>query len=567
VAALGCAPSAGRGPAAELVLLGGEVRTLDPAMPIASAVAIRDGRIAAVGDAASVASWIGAGTRVVQLGGRGVSPGLVDAHCHLYGLGRSLEEISLRGVTSEAAAVERVAAAASAMAAGEWALGRGWDQNLWKGQAFPSAASLDRALGDRPVALRRIDGHALWASSSALAAAGIDGKTPDPAGGRILRDGNGHPTGVLIDNAMDLVLAEVPKPAPDVITRRIQLAARTAIAAGLTAVHEMGIDDATIAAYRALADQGRLPIRVRAYLEGSPALAETLSGRLVDVDRHGDAMFVLGGVKFFVDGALGSRGARLLAPYADEPGSRGLWVTEPPVLARAVEAAASAGWQIAIHAIGDAGVRATSDAGEAARDDVPPARPGRRRVPSFRIEHVQIIAPEDVARMKAVGAVASMQPTHATSDMPWAEARVGSERIKGAYAWRTMLDAGIPLALGSDFPVEEVSPLRGLHAAITRQDEHGAPAGGWYPAQRLTFDEALAGYTVGAAAAVGADDQRGRIAVGMVADLTVYDRPLRPTSLLETQVDLTVVDGRVVFERARSARPATAPAPGPRPRR
>jgi predicted amidohydrolase YtcJ len=549
--AVGC--GGGRTPragGAELVLVGGELVTMDPARPRASAIAIKDGRIAAVGDAAAVSPWIGKQTRVVELGGRGVSPGLVDAHCHLYGLGRSLEEIPLRGVASEAEAVERVATAASALPAGEWALGRGWDQNLWKGQSFPTAASLDRALGARPVALRRVDGHALWVNSAALAAAGIDGKTASPPGGKILRDGSGRATGVLIDNAMDLVFGKMPKPAPEVLTRRIQLAARTAVAQGLTAVHEMGIDDDTVDAYRALADQGRLPLRVRAYLEGSPALAETLAGRVADVDRRGDAMFILAGVKFYADGALGSRGARLLAPYDDEPGTLGLWVTEPPVLARAVAAAASAGWQVAIHAIGDAGVRATIEAFEAAKGDVPPAV--ARALPSFRVEHAQIVALDDVPRMKAVGAVASMQPTHATSDMPWAEKRVGAARIKGAYAWRTMLDAKIPLAFGSDFPVEEVSPLRGLWAAVTRQDDKGQPSGGWYPAQRLSLAEALAGYTTGAAAAIGAQASRGQLVVGQVADLTVYDRPLREAALLETQVDLTVVGGRVVFERVGS---------------
>jgi predicted amidohydrolase YtcJ len=542
VALAGCAGAVRPGDAspADLVLLGGTILTMDPAAPTARAVAIRGGRIVAVGDDATARAWIGRDTKVIELGGRGVTPGLVDAHVHIHGLGEALEALDLRGET-EAAIAAKVAAAAAAGGAEPWIVGRGWDQNLWPGQAFPTAATLDRAAPGRPVALERVDGHALWVSSAALAAAGIDERTRDPDGGKLERDGRGRPTGVLIDNAMLLVTEQMPEPTAAVRTRRILRGAEAAIAAGLTGVHEMGIDDATVDAYRALADQGRLPIRVTAYLEGTPAAAEALRDRIADVDRAGDAPFALVGMKLFADGALGSRGARLLAPYADAPGQLGLWVTEPATLTRAVEAATTAGWQVAVHAIGDAGVRATLDAfaaGAALRKD---ARP--------RVEHTQVIAAEDVPRMKAIGAIASMQPVHATSDMPWAEARLGPERLAGAYAWRTILDAGIPLALGSDAPVERISVLGALWAATTRQDLEGRPPGGWTPSEKLTLEEALAGFTTGAAYAVHAERVRGRIAVGQVADLTVYDRPLEAARLRETRIDRTIVGGRVVFER------------------
>ncbi|HLU67790.1 MAG TPA: amidohydrolase family protein, partial [Kofleriaceae bacterium] len=324
---------------ADLVLVGGAVITMDPAMPAATAVAVRGDRIVAVGSDRDVAGWIGPRTRVVELDGRGVSPGLVDSHVHLYGLGAASENVSLRGATSEEEAVRRVVEAAGKLPAGEWVIGRGWDQNLWKNKKFPTAASLDKALGDRPVALRRVDGHALWASSAALELAGIDRATPDPKGGRILRDDSGRPTGVLLDMAMDLVESKIPPASPAVRERRILAGARLAVAAGMTGAHEMGIDDVTADVYRNLADQDRLPLRVYGLLAGDPALAEGLSRRVAEIDRDGSQRFVLRGIKLFADGALGSRGARLGAPYSDDPDNQGLWITPPGELERAVEAA------------------------------------------------------------------------------------------------------------------------------------------------------------------------------------------------------------------------------------
>jgi predicted amidohydrolase YtcJ len=528
-------PAAG---AATLVLVGGDVRTIDPERPAATAVAIAGDRIVAVGGDAEVRRLAGPGARVVELGGKTVTPGLIDAHCHLYGLGTDLELVSVRGLPSEAEAVKAVAAAAAGRPAGEWLLGRGWDQNRWPGQAFPTRAALDAAVGDRPVLLRRVDGHAAWLNSQALAAAKITAATPDPKGGKIVRGPGGEPTGILIDNAMELVDAVVPAPAAEVRERRIRAAARRAIEAGLTGVHDMGIDDATAAVYRALAARGELPLRVYALLSGDPGNIE----RLRRGPEPATGRFELRGVKFFADGALGSRGARLYADYADERGNRGLWVTEPEQLAFAVEVATSAGWQVAVHAIGDAAIGSVIDAVTAAHKKYP----GEHRP---RIEHLQVLAPEDLPRLVETRAIASMQPTHATSDMPWAEQRLGPERIKGAYAWRTVLDKGIPLAAGSDFPVEEVSPLLGIHAAVTRQDGSGGPPGGWYPRQRMTLDEAITAFTYGAAYAGFAEGTRGRIAVGRLADLTVLDGAIAADrSLLARKVALTIVGGQIVHE-------------------
>jgi predicted amidohydrolase YtcJ len=525
------------------VLVGGDIWTMDTQHPRVAAVAWRGDEVVAVGDDAAIRALAGPTTRVIDLHGRSATPGLVDAHCHLYGLGTDLENVSVRELPSEAATVAVMAEAAKLRPAGQWLIGRGWDQNRWPGQQFPTRAALDAAIGDRPVVLQRIDGHAIWVNSVALREAGITKATPDPAGGKILRGAGGEPTGVLLDNAEGLVFSKQPEPTPEMREKRLVAAAAVAIAAGLAGVHEMGIDEATAAVYRKLAAAHQLPLRVHAYL----SVPEKLE-RLATPPEPPTGRFDMRGVKIYADGALGSRGARLYEPYSDDPKNRGLWRAEPAALTRAVDAAVSGGWQVAIHAIGDAAVGAVIDAFAAADK----AHPGDHRL---RIEHNQVIAAKDVPRMAAAHAIASMQPTHATSDMPWAEARLGPERIKGAYAWRTMLDHRIPFAAGSDFPVEQVPPILGLYAAVTRQDAKGMPAGGWYPEQRMTLSEAIDGFTRGAAYAEASEASRGVLAVGRHADLTVFSGKLAPDrSLLDLRVDYTIVDGEIVYQREQSAR-------------
>ncbi len=543
---LGACGSAQRGKAAvgaDVVFLGGDVYTMDVEQPRVTAVAIRGEHIVAVGDDETISQYVGSNTRVVELKGRTLTPGLTDAHCHLYGLGKSLEAVNLRGVTSAEAAAKAVATASLQLEPGEWATGRGWDQNLWEGQNFPDRKTLDAVLPKRPVALRRVDGHALWANSAALAAAGVDKNTADPDGGTIERDAEGNPTGVLIDNAMSLVDRTLPKPTPAVIKRRILAAADVAASVGITAVHEMGISDDVISVYRGLAGEGRLPVRVYGMLAGSPAVAASLAERVPEVDRDGTQFFVLRGIKLFADGALGSRGAVMLEPYSDDADNKGLWVTSPEELRASALAVAAAGWQLGVHAIGDAGNRAVLDAFEAAKNEHPQADL------RFRVEHAQILAPSDIPRFASLGVIASMQPTHATSDMPWAEKRVGAERIRGAYVWRSMLESGAHLAAGSDFPVERVAPLLGLYSAVTRQDAEGGPAGGWLPEQRLTLEEAIRACTAEAAYASFVEEFRGVLKPGFVADLTIFDRKLTAdATLLATEVDMTVVSGAVQFE-------------------
>ncbi len=568
--AVGCrTPQAPVGPrpgeSADLVLAGGDIWTMDAAHPHVTALAVRAGKIVALGSDREIAAWIGPSTRTVALAGRAVTPGLIDAHCHLYGLGMDLENISVRDTASEADAAAVVAASAQLknFRVGTWLIGRGWDQNRWPGGAFPTKNSLDKinapwdlapvnvkdqTLASMPILLRRVDGHAIWVNSAALRIAGITKATPDVPGGKIIRDANGEPTGVFVDNAVDLIEAHLPKPDAATRTARIVNASKVAVSLGLTGVHEMGIDEETAVAYRELAKAGKLPLHVHAFLAGDPKTASELAKHapVAPVGR-----FAMPGVKFFADGALGSRGARLYADYDDDHGNLGLWVTEPSELTRVVNAAVDGGWEVAVHAIGDAGVGATLDAFTAARST---HRTGPTAAIKLRIEHAQVVAPADVQRMVTTHAIASMQPTHATSDMPWAEKRVGASRIKGAYAWRTMLQNDIPLAAGSDFPVEEPAPLLGVYAAVTRQDAAGKPDGGWYATQTLTLDEALAAFTIGAAFAAGEADQRGMLAVGRAADLTMYDRKLEASrQLLETKIVMTVVDGDVVFDATGAA--------------
>ena len=519
--------------AASLVVRGGELWTLNPERPRASAVAIRDGVFVAVGEEDDVASWVGPSTVVLDAGGGTVTPGLVDAHAHLIGLGESLVTVDLRGAASMDEVVDRLRAGAPAQG---WVLGRGWDQNLWPEAAMPTHHPLTQAFPDRPVWLRRIDGHAGWGNAALLRESRIGPGTDVPEGGEILRDGSGTATGVLVDAAMELVT--VPAPTAADLRTRIQSAQRHVLERGLTGVHEMGIGPDADAAYRALGTDG-LRIRVHAYA-AEPWFERDLQSHAPDPILRG-SRYSLAGVKVYADGALGSRGAALLQPYSDRPDHHGLLQHDPETLQRVVTAAMAAGWQVATHAIGDAGNRAVLDAYERALPQA--VRPDGRP----RIEHCQILHPDDIPRFAALGVIASMQPTHATSDMAWAAERLGDTRLQGAYAWQSLLDAGAHVCFGSDFPVELPDVTHGLHAAITRQAADGSPSGGWLPHQRVTLEQAIRGFTEEAAYAAHQEHDRGRIEVGMLADLSCFGTRLDasdPNGIRNAQVLGTIVDGR-----------------------
>jgi predicted amidohydrolase YtcJ len=538
------APAPGAERPAELVLVNANVITLEDARPRASALAIRGGRIVAVGGPADVRPFQGTTTRRIDLKGQTVVPGLTDAHVHVENIGTALESLDLVGARSLDEALARVRRGTASAAAGDWVLGRGWDQNDWPDKSFPTAAALDTASGDHPVYLTRVDGHAGWANSRALAVAGITAATPDPPGGRILRDAQGAATGVLVDAAQALVRRQIPPPTRDARKRRLAAGLRAAAAAGLTSVHDAGVDLETVALYKELLAEAPLPARVYVMLRG-PEEFLAKGGSLKPEIGLGDGQLTVRAIKAVADGALGSRGAWLLAPYSDEPGKTGLRTVEPPAFRELLTRAIAQGFQVNTHAIGDAANRFVLDAYQEAFGGKPGA-PHR-----FRVEHAQVIAPADVPRFKALGVIPSMQPTHCTSDMYWATERVGPERARGAYLWKTFLREGVPVPAGSDAPVESIAVVPGLHAAVTRQDAKGWPEGGWHPEERVTALEALRMFARDAAWAAFEEQHRGTIAVGKRADLTVLDRDITaipPAEILAARIALVLVGGRVVHE-------------------
>ncbi|MFT3710591.1 MAG: amidohydrolase [Archangium sp.] len=508
---------------------------MDPQRPVVQAVSWKHGKIVAVGTESEVLNASGSDVVIERFPDATIVPGLVDSHGHLESLGRSLSIVSLLAATSEADAVKKVQAATTAAYQGEWLMGRGWDQNDWPGQQFPTRASLDAALSETPVFLKRVDGHAAWVSSAALKRAGITAATKDPDGGKIIRDAKGEPTGVLIDNAIDLVEVKIPPVSDAVLQQRLKAALETCARLGLTQMHDAGIDRRTFKQLQQWDMLGVLPMRIYAMAYGQEGEAQewldqgTFSGRMLELKA----------VKLVLDGALGSRGAALHAPYSDEPGSKGLLLITPEVFAEKAKAFSERGFQVAVHAIGDR-------ANTLVLDVLSKLDPKLRH----RIEHAQILRKEDVERFAKNGIIASYQPTHATSDMPWAEKRVGPQRITFAYAWRSMLDSGAHVAFGSDFPVEDANPMLGLYAARTRQDLEGQPPGGWLPEQRVSGEEALAGFTTGGAYAAFAEDRRGQLKSGFDADLLVLPvDPVEgePKRVAAMKVLITVVNGVDVF--------------------
>jgi predicted amidohydrolase YtcJ len=533
---------------AELILKMGRIWTGDPARPWAEALAIRGGAIAAAGTRAEVDRLRGPATRIIDRPDAFTIPGLIDAHGHMESLGATRDEIDLRGVASLDEVARRVKARLDTTPRDSWITGRSWDQSLWPGGAFPTAAVLDSVAPDRPVWLRRVDGHAGWANSEAMRRAKVTKDSQAPSGGQIIRDKDGQPTGVFIDGAMGLIGRAVPGVTRQDVRRRLLAAQDLALAAGLTAVHDAGISGRTADVYRELDREGRLKIRIYAMASPPSGGEVEFVGRRPQAGPDG-ARFEMRAIKLFIDGAMGSRGGLLFAPYADDPKNSGLMLIDPKVLEATTAAALRHGWQVATHAIGDRGNALVLDAYAAARRAVPEARD-----PRLRIEHAQVVRREDVRRFAELGAIASMQPSHASDDMRWADARLGPGRVDGAYAWRWFAEAGVPLAFGSDFPVEVVNPFWGLYAAVTRQDADGHPPDGWHPEQRLRLDEALRAHTAGSAFAAFAEGSVGVLRPGLRGDVTIVDRDLFRASareLLAARVVMTIVDGAVAFETAR----------------
>lgn len=545
---IGCVLAlAGAAQAQVQVLTATRVHTSDPDRPVVEALAWdATGRVLAVGDAKALLARYPDAKRV-DATGKTVIPGLIDAHGHVMGLGYALMRVDLVDARDKAEVIARLRAYEKQLPPNAWLLGSGWDQNDWPEKAFPTAADLDAAFPGRPVWLERVDGHAGWANSAALRAAAAKAVRPlegdwQPDGGRIERI-EGKPSGVFVDAAMSLVHAVVPAPDTAYRQQALEKALQAAVRNGLTGVHDMGVSREDLALMVQFADEQRLPLRIDAYADGDGAALADLCAR--GPYGHAGGRLQMRGVKLYADGALGSRGAALLEDYSDDPGNRGLLVTEPGALEAAMRKAHGCGVQVATHAIGDRGNRLVLDAYQRVLGGT--AKTDHR----WRIEHAQVVAPEEFPRFAELGVIASMQPTHATSDMPWAQDRLGPVRIGGAYAWQRMQANGVKLALGSDFPVESVDPRRGLHAAVTRQDAHGHPAGGWRAAERLSAAEALRGFTADAAWAAHDERDVGRLAPGFRADFVVLDEdPLAVPGeqLDDLHVRSTWVDGKPVYE-------------------
>jgi predicted amidohydrolase YtcJ len=488
------------------------------------------------------------GAQVLDGGGKTVLPGLIDAHGHVLDLGRERLQADLRGSASLAETLDRVRSFAGANAGQRWVIGRGWNQVLWREKRFPAARDLDAVIADRPVVLTRIDGHAIWVNSAAMKLTGVTAATRDPDGGQIVRDAAGQPTGVFVDTAAALIERHIPQPSDDEVKRALGAAMHELAALGMTGVHDAGIDASQYRLYQELGSAGELPIRIYAMLNDSPAARAVIAAG--PRPAQFDDRLQMRAVKAWIDGALGSRGAAMLNDYSDQPHHRGLTLYTREQMDELVRLTSQHGWQLNVHAIGDAGNRIVLDAFESHLT----AQQRERLRP--RIEHAQVVGLEDIPRFAQLGVIASIQPTHATSDMNMAEDRVGAERIKGAYAWRKLLKSGARLAGGSDFPVELANPFHGLYAAVTRQDRSGRPPGGWRPEEKLTREEALRLFTADAAYAAHMENSVGTLEPGKWADFILIDRDYfkAPESEIDDIAVLsTYVAGRKV-ETAASGR-------------
>ena len=486
-----------------------------------------DGRIVGTGDDTLLAAHPEA--LLIDGQGRTVLPGLIDAHAHVLGYGLLQWQLDLMGVRSVDEATARIQDYARDNRHARWILGRGWNQVLWPVKAFPSATDIDAVVSDRPVWLRRVDGHAGWANSAAMELAGIDNETPDPVGGKIIRDAEGRATGVFIDKAMQLIAAYVPQPDKSEMRSAITAAQDALLSEGITGVHDAGIGLMNAEVYMSMADDGDLDLRIYAMTAGAGEVLDALGEPIRGYD---DDRLAIAAVKLYSDGALGSRGAAMIEPYSDDPENRGLPFWTQRELDAMVAKANGMGFQVGIHAIGDLGNRMALEAFARVQDGKP--SPLRNR-----IEHAQIVALDDIGRFAELGLVASMQATHATSDKNMAEDRVGPERILGGYAWRRMLEAGVVLANGSDFPVELPNPFHGLYAAVARQDRQGLPEGGWYSDQSMTRAEALRSFTLDAAYAAHQENRFGSLEPGKDADFVLWSgHPLDSGSIcLQTWIE------------------------------
>lgn len=510
------------------------------------AIVVENGKIKAAGSLEDLDMSEAEGLKRMDGEGKTLLPGLIDAHTHVMGLGMRELDVNVAGIRSLEETLQKISVFADANSDREWILGRGWNQVLWEEDEFPTAAHLDEIISDRPVFLTRIDGHAGWANTRAMELAGITQETPDPQGGVIMRNESGDATGIFVDAAMGYIREQIPKRSDAEYERALELALQETSKYGLTSVHDARTDTYEWNLYKSFADSDRLKTRIYAMIAGTGEIFDELAASGI-VESYANDLLSMRSVKISADGALGSRGAAMLEDYHDEPGNKGLLFFNQQELNEMLFKGASAGFQMNIHAIGDAANRQVLDAFEHIFDRLEDQEELRHR-----IEHAQIVALDDIPRFIDYNLIASMQPTHATSDMNMAEDRVGSERIKGAYAWQTFLDQGTVIAGGSDFPVEEVNPFYGLYSAVTRQDHEGMPPGGWYSEHKMSRIEALRAFTLDAAYAGHQEDVLGTLEPGKWADFILIDRDffeVQASEIWETEVLETWVEGNKVYSR------------------
>ena len=505
-----------------------------------TALAVRDGRVLATGNADLADSYPNA--KVRDGNGKTLLPGLIDAHGHISSLGYALLSIDVRGLQSAQQVAAKVAAYADKNPQLSWIQGRGWNQVLWPGKQFPNMADLDAQIADRPVWLERIDGHAGWANKKAMQLAGITRDSVSPPGGEIIRDSQGEPSGVLIDNAMRLVMDIIPKPNSAEIKLALDTVSRHLLSLGITSAHDAGVLSPEHKVYRQLADSGDMQVRIYGmYSSTEQDLQQVLAaGHSSDPSE----LYSMRSIKIYTDGALGSRGAAMLEPYSDRPGHRGLLLTSREELQRLYQQAIKADFQIAIHAIGDEGNRIGLDVLEQTYAEF-----GGRHL-RHRIEHSQVVALSDIPRFKHLDVIPSMQPTHATSDMNMAEDRIGAERLKGAYAWRSFLKQGSRVVSGSDFPIEMANAFHGIHAAVTRQDRNNQPEAGWIPEQAMSLEDTMRSFSIDAAWAAHQENSLGGLTPGKWADFILLDQDIYQIpaqDIWKTQVLETWLAGELVY--------------------
>ncbi|MFZ0549054.1 MAG: amidohydrolase [Candidatus Promineifilaceae bacterium] len=529
---------------AMLVLTNGAVYTQDARRPKVSAVAVRDGKVLAVGSDSEMKALLADGGDWVDLGGRCLIPGLVDAHVHFEGFSLSLQRVNLAGTANLDEALARVAARVDEAEAGVWLEGRGWNQTDWPGGAFPTAADLDKIVSHRPVLMRHKSGHAAWANSLALKMAGVTAETADPPGGQIQRDGQGRPTGVLFEDAMSFVSDLIPRATEAQVVAAMRQGQEYCLRAGLTGLHDFD-GRRCFRSLQTLHQNEELKLRIVKNIRVR-YLDEAVGVGLKT--GFGDDHLWIGGVKIFADGALGPRTAAMLAPYEGEPENRGIVVTDKEEMFAYASKASANGLSVTVHAIGDRANHDILDVYEAVRGEEAARMDGAAL--RHRIEHVQILHSADFERLAALNVIASMQPIHATSDMEMAD-RYWGERNKYSYAWRTVKETGAVLAFGSDAPVDPIEPLGGVYAAVSRRRPDGTPGvDGWYPEQRLTMAEAVEGFTMGAAFAGNRERLSGSIEVGKWADFTILDRDIFTIphdEFLDVSVEGTVIGGEFKF--------------------